>query len=264
METYLVFESSYAPEIALFTPAQPTRDLSNGTITPSPTWPRSPPSTIGGQQQNHHAGHRRNPSIATTGAGATTEEATIAQPVKGRGARLSFLGGRKKDHQQQQQGEKHKSDMTNGENGVIHEEEPTPAASAATGNENRRSFFRSQQQRQHASLDSARVASTNGVDAYSPVHGGNPNAANLHDWAAADTAMTGAGSDMYSTTSAGEKQGMRIVESQVQAGQQHQHQHHHSGLMGVGSVRKRLSMLRLGKKSSKGSGGLGLGGVDEE
>jgi hypothetical protein len=33
---------------------------------------------------------------------------------------------------------------------------------------------------------------------------------------------------------------------------------------GVGSVRKRLSLLRLGKKSSKGIGASGLGGLDEE
>jgi hypothetical protein len=33
---------------------------------------------------------------------------------------------------------------------------------------------------------------------------------------------------------------------------------------GVGSVKKRLSMLRLGKKSSRERSGGGLGGVDEE
>ncbi|KXX77822.1 Dedicator of cytokinesis protein 1 [Madurella mycetomatis] len=252
------FESTYAPEIAIFTPAQPApRDHNNGTITPSPTWPRSPPSAFGGQQQNHTGTHHRDASNATNGVMATTEEATIAQPVKGRGARLSFLGGRKKD----QQGEKHKLETVNGENGVIPEEEQTPV-SATPGKENRRSFFRSQQQQQqqqqNTGSDGAKTA-TNGVDA-SPGGYAASNPGHANEWVT-DPVM-GSSSNAYSASGLSEKQGMRIVENQVQAG--HAPHHHHSSSFGVGSVRKRLSILKLGKKSSKGSGGLGLGGVDEE
>src|SRR5689334_9751243 len=87
--TYPVFESTYAPEIAIFTPAQSVRDIT----MPSPTWPRSPPSVVGGGP--HYTVTKSNSTVPN---GAITEEATIVQPVslrQGRGPRLSFLGGRK-------------------------------------------------------------------------------------------------------------------------------------------------------------------------
>src|SRR5690606_31286387 len=151
--------------------------------------------------------------------------------------RLSFLGGRKKD----QQGEKHRLETVNGENGVIPEEEQTPA-SATPGKENRRSFFRSQQQQQqqhNTSSDGAKTA-VNGVDA-SPGGYAASNPGHANDWAT-DPVM-GNSSESYSAGGLGEKQGMRVVESQVQAGHAPHHQHHHSSSFGVGSVRKRLSIL---------------------
>ncbi|KAL2265773.1 hypothetical protein VTJ83DRAFT_6873 [Remersonia thermophila] len=87
-ELQRAFETAYAPEIALFTPSQPVRD----TITPSPTWPR--PALAGS------APTIVKPSASILPGGTAAEEAAIIQPVSGRparGARLSFLGGRKKD-----------------------------------------------------------------------------------------------------------------------------------------------------------------------
>lgn len=121
------FEQTFAPEIAVFTPP-PARspNPSNGSdrsggITPSPTWPRSPgPSAFGfsaGQHKHHQSttaltnghglgisgnpqAHARTGSEAADVLGEIVVSTGISQPVslrQGRGARLSFLGGRKKD-----------------------------------------------------------------------------------------------------------------------------------------------------------------------
>lgn len=90
-------------------------------MTPSPTWPRSPgPSAFGfsaGQHKHHQSAtaltndhglgisgnpqaHARTASEAADVLGEIVVSTGISQPVslrQGRGARLSFLGGRKKD-----------------------------------------------------------------------------------------------------------------------------------------------------------------------
>nr|CAE75725.1 related to dock180 protein [Neurospora crassa] len=123
-----VFERTFAPEIAIFTPP-PARaphpspgSERTGGITPSPTWPRSPgPSAFNsatGQHKHHLSataslanghglgissnaqGHAHTASETTDVLGEIVVSTGISQPVslrQGRGARLSFLGGRRKD-----------------------------------------------------------------------------------------------------------------------------------------------------------------------
>ncbi|KAH6606696.1 hypothetical protein Trco_005849 [Trichoderma cornu-damae] len=81
------FEATFAPEIALFTPPQPVREP---VSTPSPTWRGSTP---GGDKCPQWT------SIAVPMNGVKAEEATVIRQItpRQRGARLSFLGGRKKE-----------------------------------------------------------------------------------------------------------------------------------------------------------------------
>lgn len=275
----LVFETTYAPEISIFTPAQPIRDAT----TPSPTWPRSPPSTLGGLPHQAHTKARSGTAIPN---GVITEEATLVQPVslrQGRGPRLSFLGGRKKDHTPKE---------VNGDNHAIPEEaEPissnksnTSAKDGATTN--RRSFFRTLPQvtttvTADAGTASARAGhggvqqvQTNGTDS------GNTSATDAGGWGTEISGSRGGSSEVLASMSPAmgsfsEKDGhqARVYETRVNNNGHHQGhaspQPHggHSSIMGhgVGSVRKRLSILRLGKKSSRERGGVnGLGGLDEE
>ncbi|KAL6913898.1 hypothetical protein FSST1_011658 [Fusarium sambucinum] len=83
-ELHRCFESTFAPEIAHFTPPQPQREL---VATPSPTWKRSSRSSSASPKN-------KNAGIAVNGV--TTEEASVIRPVSKRGTRLSFLGGSKK------------------------------------------------------------------------------------------------------------------------------------------------------------------------
>ncbi len=259
-----VFETTYAPEIAVFTPAQLARE-SNGA-TPSPTWPRSPPSTLGGLPPHRDA--RAPGSTLPKGA---TEEATLVRPVslrQGRGARLSFLGGRKKDQKE-----------VNSDHQPIHEEEPAtptskpnpshPKDSGSFGN--RRSFFRTVPSTPETGTASPRA----GHNGYPPLHplqtNGIAPSAN-GEWPT--DASGGSGSETYASMSpavvasgGSEKDGYqpRVYETHVLAGQGQAPPPGQSIAGHVGSVRKRLSILRLGKKSSKERAAAGgLGGVDEE
>ncbi|KAK4235683.1 hypothetical protein C8A03DRAFT_36454 [Achaetomium macrosporum] len=256
-----LFETTYAPEIAIFTPAQSVRE----NTTPSPTWQRSPTSTIGGPPRQREAIARSNSVNAPNGV--TTEEATIVQPQpvslrQGRGARLSFLGGRKKDHAQKQE--------VNGDHApaAIPEEEPIktnnpPSTKDGAVPTNRRSFFRALPPINTATADAGTASSragggalhqakTNGTaDSQTSGNSSNPNREWLTDVSAGN-----------SSVAISEKEGHqpRVYETQVHPGQGHSIMGH-----GVGSVRKRLSLLRLGKKSSRErSGAGGLAGLDEE
>ncbi|KAH0528441.1 hypothetical protein TsFJ059_003309 [Trichoderma semiorbis] len=81
------FEATFAPEIALFVPRQP---VLQPVSTPSPTWRGSTPGGEKGPQWT---------SIAVPVNGVKAEEATVIRQItpRQRGARLSFLGGRKKE-----------------------------------------------------------------------------------------------------------------------------------------------------------------------
>jgi dedicator of cytokinesis protein 3 len=152
--------------------------------------------------------------------GTTAEDSSIVQPVslrQGRGTRLSFLGGRKKEPQQ-----------TNGEpqplNGDI-ETASTRSRSLSKDNLHRRSFFRSHSQ---------------------DVVAQPPNGNDTSDW------VTDSGGRESTETSIAEKlarNGEKMQQDQP-------------GVVKMGSVRKRLSLLKLGKKNSKGGGV--MNSVDEE
>ncbi|KAK3990458.1 hypothetical protein QBC44DRAFT_64121 [Cladorrhinum sp. PSN332] len=267
------FESTYAPEIAIFTPARPLREA--GTNTPSPTWPRSPPSATGGI--SHHHKPSNSTSILANGA-APTEESAIVQPVRStRGARLSFLGGRKKDSPK---------DVSPPLPTISGDNEP-----ADTNKENRRSFISGFRSQHTTSIDAHRpnlTVQTNGMNLNHPVSPGGVTTATTatshnNDWvtdsvggsfgmrgsedvshhsmSAANTAVDPAGYSGNGTPTRG-------------SGHNNHNTHYTQSPSSSGkgnSVRKRLSILRLGKKSSKegsgkgGQGGrLGLGGVNEE
>ncbi|CAF3487260.1 unnamed protein product [Fusarium graminearum] len=83
-ELHRCFESTFAPEIAHFTPPQPQREL---VATPSPTWKRSSRSS---------SASPKNKNVGIVVNGVTAEEASVIRPVSKRGTRLSFLGGSKK------------------------------------------------------------------------------------------------------------------------------------------------------------------------
>lgn len=176
-------------------------------------------------------------TISDSGAantGAATDEVSTVRPVslrQGRGARLSFLGGLKKDHStpQQQQQQQYSppppvpqingNHLANGHhntaNGDGHDANANHNRTLAKDNPNRRSFFRSHsgdQQKQQGVV--VHVNDTGG--------GGG-------EWANSESEKAGA--------------------------EDH-------GASKVGNVRRRLSMLKLGKKSSKGNGL--MGSLEEE
>ncbi|KAH6656717.1 SH3 domain-containing protein [Truncatella angustata] len=88
-DLYPLFEQTFAPEIEVFSPPQPSREIT--TSTPSPTWRRNSPITEGSPVKQNNEGY-----ALVTGV---VEEAAAAQPIslKQRGTRLSFLGGRRKE-----------------------------------------------------------------------------------------------------------------------------------------------------------------------
>ncbi|KAL2264223.1 hypothetical protein VTK26DRAFT_55 [Humicola hyalothermophila] len=284
-----LFESTYAPEIAIFTPAPVAHTINSPATTPTPTWgARSVASTVNG----HH--HRESRQANQLPNGNATEEAAVAQPAvalrQGRGPRLSFLGGRKKDHHSNHaavNGEHHsplpvmqEEDQQRG--GVAKSVSGSSVTTITTkdgggsGNtSNRRSFFRltpAQQQFAHPPPSDRTVATANGASANamytppttttsssSPRDGTQPSS----EWA---VPVVGDGTALLEK----EKDVQRVVveshyqQDHGQNGNGHGHGHGHGGV--GNSVRKRLSILRLGKKSSRGLvGGVGgLGGVDEE
>ncbi|KAK1544818.1 SH3 domain-containing protein [Colletotrichum paranaense] len=209
------FESTFAPEIALFAPQQPSRESANA----SPTYRRSSPSTeqVSPQPQSI-AGAMTN--------GVAVEEVSTVQPVairQGRGTRLSFLGGRKKESPVLQQTPSDPQTTPEAEDTVSHRSRSfskTQDNVTITSNANRRSsFFRA------PSSDIPRVLGSN--DATS-------------EW------VTDSGGRRSSDagTNLTEKEREYKDERPVDA----------LGIVKRGSVRKRLSMLKLGKKSAKGNG----------
>ncbi|KAK1754419.1 putative dedicator of cytokinesis protein 1 [Echria macrotheca] len=223
------FESTFAPEIAVFMPPQPIRETET---SPTPTWPRSPPSNNGALLVSQK---QSTPLLAN---GATTEEVKIVQPVslrQGRGARLSFLGGRRKDS-------KHEATppvpQINGDHGSTNDDSGIGRSrSLSKENANRRSFFRA-----HGPSDNNQQSTTlNGTEMSPAIAGGpRPDISGM-DWVS-DSAPSG--------------------DSHALEKEKSHSDHSGTNMLHVGSVRKRLSILRLGKKSSKGNGL--MGSLDEE
>ena len=216
------FESTFAPEIAIFMPPQPVREVNS---SPTPSWIRSPPSTNGPLPPLQ----KPAPLLAN---GAITEEVKIVQPVsirQGRGARLSFLGGRKKD-----QAPPPPVPQLNGDHST--EADSSLGRSRSINKDNRRSFFRG-----HAPSESAR---SNGTEMSPAV------------WSGPRTDVSG--TDWVSDSAPRESGDLHMLEKEKSMSSDHSS----GGVLHVGNVRKRLSILRLGKKSSKGNGI--MGSLDEE
>lgn len=126
----------YAPEIEVLNPPQPTRETTSSQ--PSPTWQRSSPT----------AG-MASPDLATGGGlsngHAVVEEASAAHSmsVKQRGARLSFLNGRRKESKE----------WNNGDNGLSAGDADTNSISSRGKEGNRKSFFRVQSTDTNSSIN---------------------------------------------------------------------------------------------------------------
>ncbi|KAL6400667.1 Dedicator of cytokinesis protein 1 [Ilyonectria robusta] len=194
-ELQIFFESNFAPEIAYFAPPQPQRE----TSTPSPTWKRA-----------SHSESPRQPINGTPINGVTTEEASVIRPVSMRqkGARLSFLGGKKMQLDLPPEPEEKAVDVDTSST-------RSRSFSNTQSRDNRRhSFFRTQ------SLEDKH---------HDNHHGG----------------FGGRGSFEVHVEPLNDK-------PTEKAG---------GGLTKKNSVRKRFSMLKLGKKTSKGTG---MSSLDEE
>ncbi|KZL82565.1 sh3 domain-containing protein [Colletotrichum incanum] len=210
------FETTFAPEIALFAPPQPTRDSANG----SQTWRRSSPSTEQASPQPQSA------AGAITN-GVVAEEVSTVQPIairQGRGTRLSFLGGRKKESPVLQQTI---SDTPVSGDSEDNGSQRSRSFSRTQDNPSRRSFFRA------PSTDAPRILGSN--DATS-------------EWVTDSGGRQSLDAGMNLTEKEREYRDERLTES--------------PGIAKRGSVRKRLSLLKLGKKSNKN--GSAMGSVHEE
>jgi dedicator of cytokinesis protein 3 len=220
-------------------PVQPIREANP---SPTPSWPRSPPTASGFVPQPQNLG---GPLLAN---GATTGEVKIIQPIslrQGRGARLSFLGGRKKD---QKEGIPPVPQI-NGNSHAQEDESAGMSRSHGLGGDalNRRSFFRTT----YSASENAVVrppGHTNGHTEMSPATVGRSSRVDQSmDWVT-DSGLPRDSSD----ATALEKE--KSFPDHGSSGA--------SGMLHMGGVKKRLSILRLGKKNSKGSGV--MGSVDEE
>ncbi|KAF6817843.1 sh3 domain containing protein [Colletotrichum sojae] len=209
------FESTFAPEIALFAPPQPSRDSS----ATSPSWRRSSPST---EQVSP-----KPPSLPGVIAnGVIAEEAATVAPiaVRGRGTRLSFLGGRKKESPVLQQTGSDTQTNGDADDTASHR---SRSFSKPQENTNRRSIFRA------PSSDVPRNMGSN--DATS-------------EWVTDSGGRQSSDTGTHLTEKEREYRDERPAET--------------PGIAKRGSVRKRLSMLKLGKKSGKAEGI--MGSVHEE
>ncbi|KAH7192058.1 uncharacterized protein B0J16DRAFT_262224 [Fusarium flagelliforme] len=195
-ELHRCFESTFAPEIAHFTPPQPQREL---VATPSPTWRRSSRSSEASP---------KNKSAGVAVNGVTAEEASVIRPVSKRGTRLSFLGGtKKKEPELPTEPEEATVDIETASN-------LSRSLSQSQGKEHgrRHSFFRTQSQDEKHPESPGGLSSRGSLDQQF----GAPNE--------------------------------KPVENKLASKK--------------GSVRKRFSMLKIGRKGSKGNGV--MGSLDEE
>ncbi|KAK7425244.1 Deoxycytidine kinase 1 [Neonectria magnoliae] len=195
------FESTFASEIAHFAPVQPLRE---NTSTPSPTWKRSSRTSDPSTRQ------------VSLGNGVTTEEASVIRPasMRHKGARLSFLGGKKRDLDLPTEPEENVVDV---ETSSSHSRSLSQSQSKDNnnhGHNRRHSFFKTQ---------------SHDVNHQDDSHGGFVNRGSVEVVRQVD-----------------EKPGQKIG----------------GGLSKKNSVRKRFSILKLGRKGSKGNDM--MGSLDEE
>ncbi|KAK7747921.1 Deoxycytidine kinase 1 [Cytospora paraplurivora] len=223
------FESTFAPEIDAFTPPQPA------PVNPLPTPPSARPVTPKHQHKS-----------STVSANGTTEVSTLQTvPLRpGRGARLSFLGGRKKEVLQQQNA----AAQTKGEQGHV-----SGTGSREGGNDGRiagthsRSISRAQSHEYKRSGLGIAGSVSNGTHSNGVV---SRSGTDTSEW------MTDSGSHASHDTPA--HAGMPVDSLETK-------ERESMGGVGtprLGGMKKRLSMLRLGKKTGRGNGDMGA--LDEE
>ncbi|KAK1996784.1 SH3 domain-containing protein [Colletotrichum falcatum] len=209
------FESTFAPEIALFAPQQPTRDFTN--VQP---WRRSSPTT-------EQTSPLPQITAEATDNVVVAEQVSTVQPIairQGRGTRLSFLGGRRKSPPMQQH--------TNSSSPVSGDAEDTSSQhsrsfSRAQETSSRLSFFRA------PSTDGGRINGS--IDAAS-------------EWVTDSGGRQSSDAGFHLTEKEREYRDERLSDDAI--------------VVKRSSVRKRLSLLKLTKKSQK-SGGT-MGSVHEE
>ncbi|EGS23072.1 uncharacterized protein CTHT_0015580 [Thermochaetoides thermophila DSM 1495] len=294
------FETTYAPEIALFTPApaimsSSTAGLTSGTLRSSPSM--SYPQQF--QQQP-----TQQPKNGTSSS--PTPEHKPAQSISflhGRAPRLSFLhSSRKKEHHHQRSATatngadmKHPLYETEGNDTVVSLGAAKSVTSSVTGastakegastghHGNRRSFFKVTSVPNLTGSSSGQGNTNHNMNGDGSHHHritaqpssnvGSGVAAGMgvtNEWVtdAGTSSVAGTASfEHHRNYGMAEKDGAVVTTSNPVSssgeGQTHGHGHgHHHHGSSIGSVRKRLSLLRLGKKSSRGAGM--LGGVDEE
>ncbi|KAI3327834.1 SH3 domain-containing protein [Xylariaceae sp. AK1471] len=209
-DLYPHFASTFAPEIATFTPPQSQRGIGSGG---SPTWQRSSPTTEGGQLNG-------NIRTSLTNGTAIVEEASAVRPIsmRQRGARLSFLGGKRKGSQ-----------PSNGE-------APSPVQANGENSESN-----SQHSKSKENLN--RILRVQSIDTNSSSNQQHRNGS-----------IDATGPASVPDRSRKSKEVIDIVEGDFRTGE--------GGVMRIRSVRKRLSILKLGKKPSRSNGI--MGGVNEE
>jgi dedicator of cytokinesis protein 3 len=218
------FETTFAPELASFAPQQ-------REISPVPTW--SPvPSDQRESRMPMMSGSHTNGTLATMGT-------SILDTPTGKGARrrLSFLK-RSGNHPQAQAQEAVLAPITNGSVSAISTRDAKNDKSRGRG----RGISESERSRSGSKENRGSVFGVNGVGRGQTDDG---------EWVTQ--------SDLTSISAAGGKEGRRSSSSQ----RPETATSDGKSVGRVGSVRKRLSMLKLGKKSSKASV-LTMSGVAEE
>lgn len=203
------------------------------TSTPSPTWRKASPILEASPTKQHSDG-----AAYATGAGIV-EEAAAAQPIslKQRGTRLSFLGGRRKESRESTSdnvyslGDGDSNPQANSQPNSQPNSYPNsqPGSQRSASKENRRSFFRG------ASHEATVTAS-----AYAYPQGATESIA--PDWM---QSMARKSSELVGIVEKGAERSLDNTGPKL------------------GSVRKRLSMLKLGG-SKKGRPNGAMNGVDEE
>jgi dedicator of cytokinesis protein 3 len=219
------FEATFAPEIEAFTPPQPARD--NQLSSPTMATPTTP--------KHQH-------QFSTASANGATEVSTV-QPVslrQGRGARLSFLGGRKRETPQQPRTPAKSEQPDTSEAGSNRSE-------GKGADSHRRSFFRTTSHENQRPSVAIPGSATNGSQQSNGQV--SQSGTEASDWAT-DSGSHGS----YDT---------RILASTpVDSLDKGRERLDGAGTPKLGGMKKRLSLLRLGKKTGRSNGAMGA--LDEE
>lgn len=215
------FEISFAPEIESFTPPQSSRDSAQ-PLSPTIASPITPK-------------HQHNFSSASANG---TAELTTVQPVslrQSRGARLSFLGGRKKEHPPPVH--------INGGQTISEEGSESPSKAQDM---HRRSFFRvPSHEPPRPTGYGVSVSASNGTISNGPITRSNTEGS---DWVTDSGGVSRGSYDTHGLSSGTPVDSVeKERESFVNGGTPPK----------LGGVKKRLSLLRLGKRTGKGNGMMG-------